>query len=130
MPDTGSVKVWVLATVVAMGVGLGGLIGIGCAVGANACPFVDEPFTSTDGEEIWLANCALCHGIDAAGSPQNARAPSLVDGPSAGLTRAELVARIQDGSVGLMPRFEGKLTDEQIRAVAEYVLSLREDSDG
>lgn len=131
MRDVGSVKVWVLSFVAAMGVGLGALIGIGCAVGANTCPFSgDEPFTSTDGEEIWLANCALCHGVDGAGSDRNPNAPSLVSGPSAELGLEELIAQIEDGSPGLMPRYEGQLTDEQIRAVAEYVLSLREGSDG
>jgi len=123
----GSAKVWILAWLAASGIALGGLIGIGCAIGANACPFGDEAPQAMTGEEIWLANCALCHGLDGGGSEQNPGAPSLVSGPSAGIAVAELISTIERGSVGLMPRFEGKLSDEQIRIVAEYVVELREE---
>ena len=128
--ERGSVKGWLLAFLVALPLSFGTLLGVGCALGANACPFGDaEPFTSTNGEEIWLANCQVCHGVDAAGSAQNPRARSLVAGPSAELTLEAMIGEIEDGSPGLMPRFEGKLTDEQIQSVARYVFALRGEAD-
>ena len=131
MDERGGAKAWVLAFLVAAPLAFGGLLAIGCALGANACPFTsDEPFTSTDGGEIWTANCALCHGVDGDGSEANPKAPSLVSGDSATLPLEQLIGEIEDGSPGLMPRFEGKLTDEQIRAVADYVIALREGTDG
>lgn len=129
MDERGSAKAWIVAFVIAMPLSLGGLIGIGCALGANACPFGSDAPEPRTGEEIWLANCALCHGIEGAGTAANPNAPSLVDGASASLAMDALVAAIEDGTVGLMPRFEGKLTDDQIDAVARYVIALRGDTD-
>lgn len=127
MSESGAAKVWVLAFVLAAGGGLGALIGIGCAIGANACPFADDAgTTATAGETIFAAECALCHGPGGGGSSANPRAPSLVAGASAGLSLAQLVATIERGSAGLMPRYEDKLTTEQIQAVARYVIELRE----
>lgn len=127
MSERGSVKIWILGFLVASGIGLGGLIGIGCAIGANACPFGDPSPEPTTGREVFVANCALCHGIGGAGSEHSPAAPSLVAPPSSELTMAALIAAIESGSPGNMPRFEGKLTDEQIRMVAEYVVELREE---
>jgi mono/diheme cytochrome c family protein len=121
---TGSVKVWVLAFVVAAGVGFGAIVGIGCALGANACPFSKpKPFTSTDGEVIWLARCAFCHGRDGKGD----RGPSLVTGEAAGFTLEELESKIARGKpLAGMPMFKRELTQQQIEAVARYVMKLRE----
>ncbi|HEX9774881.1 MAG TPA: cytochrome c [Actinomycetota bacterium] len=130
MAETGAIRMWLLALIPALALGFGALVGIGCALGANACPFgADEPFTSTVGSEIWTAQCALCHGVDASGSDRNPRAPSLVTGAAASRSLEELIAEIESGSPGLMPRFEGKLTDEQIASVARYVIELREGTD-
>jgi cytochrome c oxidase cbb3-type subunit 3 len=126
--ETGGAKVWILAFVAAAGAGFAGLVGIGCAIGANACPFTDQkPVTTTDGRALWTANCALCHGEDGTGTSRNARAPSLVSGPVAAYSQAMLQAKIERGSPGLMPRFEGKLSTAQIEAVARYVIALREE---
>ena len=125
MSERGSAKAWVLAFVAIAGVGLGTLVGVGCAIGANSCPFRSQPKqTSTDGMTLFLANCAVCHGRDARGQRN---APSLVTGEAAKLTAEELAAKISKGKpLAGMPRFRGTLTPEQIRAVAEYLVSLRE----
>ncbi|MFP5225560.1 MAG: c-type cytochrome [Actinomycetota bacterium] len=124
--ESGSIKAWVLAFILASGLGFGALIGIGCAIGANACPFQERtPETSTDGREIFLRNCAVCHGIEAEG----ARGPSLVSGAPATYTLAELEAKISRGRpLAGMPRFRNELSEEQIRAVAEAIITLREES--
>jgi mono/diheme cytochrome c family protein len=123
--EQGAAKAWVLAFVLMAGVGLGGFIGIGCLVGANTCPGKSRAkITSTNGKEIFvLANCAGCHGSDARGG----RGPSLVSGPLGELTVDELVPKIKKGKpLGGMPRFRDELNETQIRAVAEYVVSLRD----
>ncbi|HVL32735.1 MAG TPA: hypothetical protein VM600_04045, partial [Actinomycetota bacterium] len=64
MNKSGRVVVWILAFVAAVGVSFGILIGVGCMLGANACPFGDRQTTaSSDGRTIWLAECAACHGM-------------------------------------------------------------------
>ena len=122
----GSVKVWVLAFVVTAGVGFGAIVGIGCALGANACPFSKQKaFTSTDGRVIWLAKCAFCHGRDGKGD----RGPSLVAGATQGWRPGapRLTSKIARGKpLAGMPMFKRELTPEQIEAVARYVMQLRE----
>lgn len=122
--EHGAAKAWILAFVAAAGLGLGGLVGIGCLVGANACPFSrPSQRTATDGMTLFLANCALCHGRDGEGMRD---APSLVSGALASLTVGRLEAKISRGRpLAGMPRFRGRLTPEQIRAVADHVASLR-----
>lgn len=120
--ERGSVKAWVLAFVITAGVGLGGLIGIGCLVDANVCPGSSPRQESTDGATLFIANCAACHGQRGEGG----RGPSLVSGTPASYTVEELVSKISRGKpLAGMPAFKRGLTEEQIRAVAEYVISLR-----
>ena len=131
LDESGGAKAWILATIIALPLSLAGLIGLGCALGANSCPFTEStPIATTDGGEIWLARCALCHGLDANGTEANPDAPSLVEGELAGLTLEELMAKISRGRpLAGMPRFENSLTDEQLENVARYVLRLRGEPD-
>ena len=77
--------------------------------------------TVVSGADVFANRCSSCHGDDGGGGlgPQlsggkmKARFPDIAD----------QIKVITDGRGG-MPGFEGKLTDEQIRAVAEYERSL------
>ncbi len=125
--EEGAARAWVLAFILLAGVGIGTLVGVGCLLGANVCPGSSSPkITATEGREIYVrANCAGCHGIQG----QGGRGPSLVSGRLATLTEDELAARISNGKrLAGMPKFEGLLTPAQIRAVAEYVVTLRSGS--
>lgn len=61
-------------------------------------------------------SCSLCHVLEAAGATGRI-GPSL-DELKPDAKRAELAVR---RGVGVMPPYEGKLTEAQIRAVASYV---------
>lgn len=66
--------------------------------------------------EIAQPTCATCHALEDAGSAGSI-GPSLDElKPDA----ARVEAAVRNG-LGVMPAFEGKLTDEQIKAVATYV---------
>jgi mono/diheme cytochrome c family protein len=122
MDERGSAKAWALAFVVAIVVGFAALIGAGCAVGANVCPFAKgAPFTSTDGAQIFAHSCAGCHGVNGEGG----RGPSLIAGEGGALTYDELVNKISHGRPFYgMPAFKlgsRKLSSEQIAGVAKYV---------
>ena len=122
--EEGAVRAWVLAFILLSGIGIGTLIGVGCLMGANVCPGSSSPkITATSGREIYVrANCAGCHGQEGRGG----RGPSLVSGRLASLSEDELVTRIADGKrLAGMPKFEDQLTPAQIRAVAQYVVTLR-----
>lgn len=130
MSDAGSIKIWLIVFVVLVGVGFATLVGVGCAVGANHCPFTkNRPQTSSDGQALYLTNCVLCHGIYGEGG--RADAPPLRSGDATTLTLAQLEQKIARGKPFFMPPFSknnhppGPLDDAQIEAVARYVVRLR-----
>ena len=124
--EEGAARAWVLAFILLAGVGIGTLVGVGCLVGANVCPGKSSPKqTSTNGMDLFVANCSQCHGPAGRGG-KGFVGPSLVSGPGASLTDDELAAKISNGKrLAGMPKFEGVLTERQIRAVASYVISVR-----
>lgn len=126
MSQAGAVRTWVIAYVLVAGAGLGGLVGIGCAMRANFCPWRKAPAqTSTDGRVLYANNCAVCHGPDMRGG-SNANAPSLRFGVAATYSEDELAAKISRGKpLGGMPRFERILTSAQIRAIARTIIEQR-----
>lgn len=75
------------------------------------------PIEATDGAEIYAeAGCGSCHVLAAAGSTGTI-GPSLDETmPSVELA----IDRVTNGA-GAMPSFADQLSEEQIRAVAEYV---------
>lgn len=75
--------------------------------------------------ELFLNNCAACHGEDAKGMVESG-APDLTD-PFwiyAG-DRSTIRQSIYNGRQGTMPAWEGRLSTAQIRMLALYVLDLR-----
>ena len=72
---------------------------------------------ATDGETIFAqAGCGSCHTLAAAGTTGTI-GPSLDESqPDVQL----VIDRVTNG-MGAMPAFEGRLTEEQIQAVADYV---------
>jgi mono/diheme cytochrome c family protein len=75
---------------------------------------------STDGKTIFSQNCASCHTLQAAGA-SGTIGPNLDDSQVA-LDGA--IEQIRMGGGG-MPPFGDTLSDEQIRAVARYVVENR-----
>ena len=82
------------------------------------CQFViaDELFLK--GKEIFLneGNCATCHALKDAGS-------NGMVGPNLNDIRpvAERVKNSVTNGIGVMPSYQGLLTDEEINAVSHYV---------
>jgi cbb3-type cytochrome c oxidase subunit III len=87
---------------------------------------------ATSGEQIFTAaGCAGCHELAKAGA-SGTIGPSLEDLASAGggspedFVRQSLLepdAEIADGfQAGVMPSFEGKLSDKQLQALVQYLL--------
>ena len=132
MSEIGSIKIWVLVFIALFAVGTVALVGIGCAVGANQCPFVKhKALTTTDGMTLYQSTCIGCHG--ASGQGGRADAPPLRSGEAATLTLAQLEAKIANGKPFFMPAYSkkkpgGTFTDAQIEAVARYVITLRKAS--
>ena len=68
-------------------------------------------------QAVFVASCGSCHALDAAGTT-GTTGPSL-DESKPGLQEA--ITQIKKGGGG-MPAFEGKLSDEQINALAKYIV--------
>jgi cytochrome c oxidase cbb3-type subunit 3 len=88
----------------------------------------------SEGEELYLANCADCHGVDGRGNTVREMGQ-----PYADLTDNEwkfggddgsLANTIREGSFGLMPGFQEKLTTEQIQALVAWLKVLRQRAGG
>jgi mono/diheme cytochrome c family protein len=121
--DDGRARVWVLAFVVAAASGFGILVGVGCALRANACPFTKgKVVTTTDGRQLYGMDCAVCHGLNGEGG----RGPSLTRGEAAKFSEVELGKKISQGRPFYgMPAFKRSLSETQISAIARYIISLR-----
>ena len=69
-----------------------------------------------DGAKLFTANCSSCHTLKAADASGKV-------GPDLDQLRPgpQLVTTQVNNGGGAMPSFKGKLTDAQIKAVADYV---------
>jgi mono/diheme cytochrome c family protein len=83
---------------------------------SNSAPAAEQPVNAQD---LYLTRCAGCHGTD--GNLQLSGAKAL---PASTLKKEEIVSQIKMGK-GNMPPFDGRLSDKEIQALADYVFSLR-----
>ncbi len=81
------------------------------------------------GHECYQKNCQKCHGPDGTGKPVRNRLPDIPDFTDgkwqAGRSDIQLRVSIQEGRGTAMPGFEGKLTDEQMRAVVAHIRAFK-----
>jgi cytochrome c oxidase cbb3-type subunit III len=76
------------------------------------------------GREIFVANCAACHG-DAGKGNKELGAPNLTDAISLYGARIEdIVESVQNGRNGVMPAWTGRLDPITIKALSVYVHNL------
>jgi mono/diheme cytochrome c family protein len=71
------------------------------------------------GHQLFMMNCAHCHGADARGD----------EGPDLhGITKsdARIASMIKNGIKGEMPKFGAKLTDTDVQALIAFVRSLKD----
>jgi mono/diheme cytochrome c family protein len=89
------------------------------------------------GQSLYINNCASCHGIDArGGGPAADTTPVLpppLTGPGSHLddhTDGDMHYFIAYGMPGGMPAWQGRLTDEQIWHIVNFLRDLDEDNPG
>jgi cytochrome c6 len=84
------------------------------------------------GQKIFETKCAQCHGKDAKGSPKMLKVlkvePAKLDltGAEASKLSQEEVVKTVTAGKKKMPKYKGKLTDDQIESAAKYVKSLQD----
>ena len=73
------------------------------------------------GQKVFADNCAVCHGDNAKGN-REVGAPNLTDRIWLyGSDKATIVQGLQQGRGGVMPVWEGRLSEPVIKALAVYV---------
>jgi cytochrome c553 len=72
-----------------------------------------------DGQSVYLANCTVCHGIDGKKGYNNA-----TDLSKSTIDNAKIITVLTYGRRNMMP-FRETLNDEEMKAVAEYIITLR-----
>ena len=79
------------------------------------------------GKKVYDSKCLMCHGDDAKGDTKAGKMMKTPDLTTVswkqGTSVPELVKTLREG-LGKMPKYEGKLSEEELKAVAEYTRTL------
>lgn len=79
------------------------------------------------GADVFKAKCAMCHGPDGKAQTAMGKTMNIRDLGSAdvqGQSDADLTKIITDGK-GKMPKYDGKLTTDQISDLVKYIRTLK-----
>ena len=78
-----------------------------------------EPAATQRGHELFLMNCAHCHGDDARGTEEG---PDLT---KFNKSETRIASVVKNGIKGEMPRFDQKLTDADVQMLIRFIHSLK-----
>jgi mono/diheme cytochrome c family protein len=104
----------------------------GSAAASASAAAVNNPASASDGGAVYIANCSSCHQTNGQGTP--GAFPPLAGNPVVTGSPVAVIAIVKnglDGRVvvngqaysGIMPRWRGVLSDEQIASVITYIRS-------
>jgi mono/diheme cytochrome c family protein/uncharacterized protein YceK len=82
----------------------------------------NEPSAVMRGHDLFLMNCAHCHGDDAHGTEE---APDLT---TLRKSDTRIASVVKNGIKGEMPRFDQKLSDESVRLLTLFLHSVRKET--
>ena len=83
-----------------------------------------DPAAAARAAPLFAEQCAACHGAGGRGDP-SLGAPNLTDAIWLyGGARADIVETLRRGRGGVMPSWSGRLSEEQVTALAVYVHTL------
>ncbi len=81
------------------------------------------------GEQLYVDNCADCHGMDGRGNTAREMGQPYADLTDDqwkfGGEDGEIANAIREGSFGLMPGFQEKLNEQQVKELVSYLRVLR-----
>jgi cytochrome c553 len=100
-------------------------------LGQTACYAGTKIENQSDISELYMKNCARCHGKDGKGKEGRKDAPGIPDLTShkwhGQRSDAQLTVSILDGKGKDMPSFGDKVTQEQAKALVKYVRQFDEE---
>ena len=80
---------------------------------------------AADGKALYDAKCAMCHGKDGVAKPMAKGSANLNDAQWQAATKAEAIEVVISDGKGKMKGLKGKLTPEEIKAVAGHVKTMK-----
>jgi mono/diheme cytochrome c family protein len=81
------------------------------------------PAVAEDAAALYKSKCQVCHGPDGKGSAAGQKLGAKAFSESKASDK-ELFEITKNGK-GKMPKFDGKLTDEQINELVKYIKTLK-----
>jgi len=95
---------------------------LGILLAAAAIPAA----AADDAAALYKSKCQVCHGADGKGTAagQKMGAKDFQSADVAKQSDADLIKVTKEGK-GKMPKYEGKLTDDQIKGLIKYIRSLK-----
>ncbi|HEY6968686.1 MAG TPA: cytochrome c [Candidatus Angelobacter sp.] len=91
------------------------------------CALTTCAYAQDDAAALYKSKCQVCHGPDGKGDTPAGQKVGAKDFHSPEVAKksdAELIESIKKGK-GKMPGYDGKLTDDQIKALVKYIRSLK-----
>ncbi len=87
---------------------------------------VPRPAFADDAEALYKLKCQMCHGADGKGTAagQKMGVHDFHSPEVAKQSDAEMIKITREGK-GKMPKFDGKLTDDQIKQLVAYIRKLK-----
>jgi cytochrome c6 len=89
--------------------------------------FSSLSYAQTPGSSSYKAKCQMCHGASGLGDTPAGKAMSVTsfsDPKITAMSDAALLAVIKSGS-GKMPAYQGKLTDDEVTFLLQYIHQLQ-----
>ncbi len=101
------------------------LLGIGFfTVAALSLVLAQE---DSPGKKVYVSKCLMCHGEDAKGDTKAGKmmkTPNLTTETWKQGTSVTAVVKTLGEGLGKMPKYDGKISEEDLKAVTEYTLKL------
>lgn len=78
-----------------------------------------------EAKALYEKKCGMCHGKDGVAKKMGAGSADLNDPEWQAATSLDAIIKVTAEGKGKMPKYTGKLSDDQIKMVAEYILTLK-----
>jgi cytochrome c6 len=97
-----------------------------CTVALGMLLAAAIPAAADDAAALYKSKCQMCHGADGKGTPAGQKMGVRdFHSPEVAKQSDADMAKITKEGKGKMPKFEGKLTDDQIKDLVKYIHSMK-----